>query len=175
MIALPVPVIVNNFNLYYSHAQARLKLPKKKRRMLCGAANALKGPAMEEFERQNTENTTLDELPRIHTKRPSLASITTNNSNNSLASMQSPKGNEHKDKENEQLNTSNENLVALRMKKFGRRDSNMFSTQNTSPTTLPKNGELSPNSNTRSNSVNYASHKRRSLLPAMSSLPEIEQ
>ena len=27
-IALPVPVIVNNFSLYYSHAQARLKLPK---------------------------------------------------------------------------------------------------------------------------------------------------
>ncbi|XP_065646997.1 potassium voltage-gated channel subfamily C member 1 [Hydra vulgaris] len=42
MIALPVPVIVNNFNLFYSHAQARLKLPKKKRRMLCGAANVLK-------------------------------------------------------------------------------------------------------------------------------------
>jgi hypothetical protein len=45
-IALPVPVIVNNFSLYYSHAQARLKLPKKRRRMLVGAANALKVPPL---------------------------------------------------------------------------------------------------------------------------------
>lgn len=42
MIALPVPVIVNNFSLYYSHAQARLKLPKKRRRVLVNADNALK-------------------------------------------------------------------------------------------------------------------------------------
>ena len=47
-IALPVPVIVNNFSLYYSHAQARLKLPKKRRRVLVNAANALKAPAMVE-------------------------------------------------------------------------------------------------------------------------------
>lgn len=45
-IALPVPVIVNNFSLYYSHAQARLKLPKKRRRVLVNAANALKAPAL---------------------------------------------------------------------------------------------------------------------------------
>uniref|UniRef100_A0A915KKQ8 BTB domain-containing protein n=1 Tax=Romanomermis culicivorax TaxID=13658 RepID=A0A915KKQ8_ROMCU len=30
-IALPVPVIVSNFAMYYSHAQARSKLPKRKR------------------------------------------------------------------------------------------------------------------------------------------------
>jgi len=48
MIALPVPVIVNNFSLYYSHAQARLKLPKKRRRLLVNASNALKAPAMVE-------------------------------------------------------------------------------------------------------------------------------
>lgn len=47
-IALPVPVIVNNFSLYYSHAQARLKLPKKRRRVLVGAPNALKVPALVE-------------------------------------------------------------------------------------------------------------------------------
>lgn len=47
-IALPVPVIVNNFSLYYSHAQARLKLPKKRRRLLVNASNALKAPAMVE-------------------------------------------------------------------------------------------------------------------------------
>ncbi|KAJ1350688.1 hypothetical protein KIN20_006549, partial [Parelaphostrongylus tenuis] len=33
-IALPVPVIVSNFAMFYSHAQARSKLPKKRRRVL---------------------------------------------------------------------------------------------------------------------------------------------
>lgn len=47
-IALPVPVIVNNFSLYYSHAQARLKLPKKRRRVLVNASNALKVSAVVE-------------------------------------------------------------------------------------------------------------------------------
>ena len=42
MIALPVPVIVSNFSLYYSHAKARLNLPKKKKQLIIGAANALK-------------------------------------------------------------------------------------------------------------------------------------
>ena len=42
VLALPVPIIVNNFSLYYSHAQARAKLPKKRKRVLVGAADALK-------------------------------------------------------------------------------------------------------------------------------------
>uniref|UniRef100_A0A1I8HWG5 BTB domain-containing protein n=1 Tax=Macrostomum lignano TaxID=282301 RepID=A0A1I8HWG5_9PLAT len=42
VIALPVPIIVNNFALYYTHAQARLKLPKRKKRVLVGAPDALK-------------------------------------------------------------------------------------------------------------------------------------
>ena len=33
-IALPVPVIVSNFAMYYSHTQARAKLPKKRRRVM---------------------------------------------------------------------------------------------------------------------------------------------
>ncbi|XP_034834494.1 potassium voltage-gated channel protein Shaw-like isoform X1 [Maniola hyperantus] len=33
-IALPVPVIVSNFAMYYSHTQARAKLPKKRRRVV---------------------------------------------------------------------------------------------------------------------------------------------
>ncbi|CAJ0933663.1 unnamed protein product, partial [Mesorhabditis belari] len=33
-IALPVPVIVSNFAMFYSHTQAREKLPKKRRRVL---------------------------------------------------------------------------------------------------------------------------------------------
>ena len=34
IVALPVSVIGNNFNTYYTHAQARLSLPKKKRRLI---------------------------------------------------------------------------------------------------------------------------------------------
>ena len=33
-VALPVPVIVSNFAMYYSHTQARMKLPKKRRRVV---------------------------------------------------------------------------------------------------------------------------------------------
>ena len=33
-IALPVPVIVSNFEMFYSHTQARAKLPKQRRRVL---------------------------------------------------------------------------------------------------------------------------------------------
>ena len=33
-VALPVPVIVSNFAMYYSHTQARAKLPKKRRRVI---------------------------------------------------------------------------------------------------------------------------------------------
>ncbi|XP_076169064.1 potassium voltage-gated channel protein Shaw [Ptiloglossa arizonensis] len=33
-IALPVPVIVSNFSMFYSHTQARSKLPKRRRRVL---------------------------------------------------------------------------------------------------------------------------------------------
>ncbi|XP_070208626.1 potassium voltage-gated channel protein Shaw-like isoform X7 [Littorina saxatilis] len=43
-IALPVPVIVSNFALFYSHTQARSKLPKKRRRVLPVEAPRPKGP-----------------------------------------------------------------------------------------------------------------------------------
>lgn len=43
-IALPVPVIVSNFSLFYSHTQARAKLPKKRRRVLPVEAVRPKGP-----------------------------------------------------------------------------------------------------------------------------------
>ena len=43
-IALPVPVIVSNFALFYSHSQARAKLPKKRRRVLPVEAVRPKGP-----------------------------------------------------------------------------------------------------------------------------------
>ena len=34
VVALPISIIGSNFNLYYAHAQARLKLPKKKNKVL---------------------------------------------------------------------------------------------------------------------------------------------
>lgn len=34
VIALPVPVIVSNFSMFYSHTQARMKLPKRRRRVV---------------------------------------------------------------------------------------------------------------------------------------------
>uniref|UniRef100_A0A1I8IIL5 Ion_trans domain-containing protein n=1 Tax=Macrostomum lignano TaxID=282301 RepID=A0A1I8IIL5_9PLAT len=43
-IALPVPVIVSNFSMFYSHTQARSKLPKKRRRVLPVEAVRPKAP-----------------------------------------------------------------------------------------------------------------------------------
>lgn len=42
-IGLPVPVIVSNFTMFYSHTQAREKLPKQRRRFI-GEPNAGPGP-----------------------------------------------------------------------------------------------------------------------------------
>lgn len=149
MIALPVPVIVNNFNLYYSHAQARLKLPKKRRRMLCGAANALKGPAMESYnERNDSEGSLKDNMCRHNEEIPRHPRVA------------------HESEINNETD-----IITLRIKKFGRRDSNVFG-----PTTINNiNGELSPGLRRNSSISNYASYKRKSLLPTISSLPEIEQ
>lgn len=44
-IALPVPVIVSNFAMFYSHTQARAKMPKKRRRILpVEQPRVLRGP-----------------------------------------------------------------------------------------------------------------------------------
>ena len=50
-IALPVPVIVSNFALFYSHTQARAKLPKKRRRVLPVEAVRPKGHPKESHQR----------------------------------------------------------------------------------------------------------------------------
>ncbi|XP_030845384.1 potassium voltage-gated channel subfamily C member 1 [Strongylocentrotus purpuratus] len=62
-LALPVPVIVNNFALYYTHAQARSKLPKKRKRILVGAADALKtqGAISSSISGYSTQSTTEDD------------------------------------------------------------------------------------------------------------------
>ena len=46
-IALPVPVIVSNFAMFYSHTQARAKLPKKRRRVVpIETVRVMRGPIM---------------------------------------------------------------------------------------------------------------------------------
>lgn len=62
MIALPVPVIVNNFTLYYSHAQAKQKLPKKTRKILVGAADALKNQMGELDEEEGSPHASVASL-----------------------------------------------------------------------------------------------------------------
>lgn len=42
-LAIPVPIMVNNFTRFYSHADARAKLPKKRRRVLPVEAPRPKG------------------------------------------------------------------------------------------------------------------------------------
>ena len=143
MIALPVPVIVNNFNLYYSHAQARLKLPKKKRRVLVGAPNALK----------------VEDTNRLQS---STESLNNENDNDNEA------GGGESDSEDQNR------FAALRMKRFSRRDSSMFgSNPNPSPQNM-RNGDIAVIHKPR-NSMTYAMSKRRSLLPTIPTLPEIEQ
>lgn len=44
-IAMPVPVIVNNFRLYYSLAMAQQKLPKKKKRQHLPLSGTLSQPS----------------------------------------------------------------------------------------------------------------------------------
>ncbi|XP_015778295.1 PREDICTED: potassium voltage-gated channel subfamily A member 1-like [Acropora digitifera] len=53
IVALPVSVIGNNFSTYYSHAQARLSLPKKKRRVIY-AANLRPNILQENMASSNT-------------------------------------------------------------------------------------------------------------------------
>lgn len=41
IVAMPISIIGSNFNLYYAHAQARLKLPMKQRRLVLGGVPGL--------------------------------------------------------------------------------------------------------------------------------------
>lgn len=50
-IALPVPVIVSNFAMFYSHSQARSKMPKKKRNIV-----AIEHPVPQHRKPQNMNN-----------------------------------------------------------------------------------------------------------------------
>lgn len=153
MIALPVPVIVNNFNLYYSHAQARLKLPKKKRKVLVNAANALKDSV--DLELQQTQIT--DDMEASDDE--------TSKDNHQCTVMITGEGNE------ENIPMDEMDSTRLRMQKFGRRDSKLFGGQSAKP----NNNEASRLAINNGAPPSYALQKRRSLLPSgMSALPEIE-
>ena len=152
MIALPVPVIVNNFNLYYSHAQARLKLPKKKRKVLVNAANALKDSV--DLELQQTQLT--DDVA------PSDDEESKDNSQHCTVMITG-------DQEN--LSADDMDSTRLRMQKFGRRDSKLFGEQCASGNNNDSGRLTTANGGTPQN---YALQKRRSLMPGMSALPEID-
>ena len=59
--ALPISIIGANFSLYYRHAQAKLKLPKKPRKILIGAANTLLQDEREN-EPETSERNSSDDL-----------------------------------------------------------------------------------------------------------------
>ena len=65
IVALPVSVIGSNFTLFYSHAQAQLKLPKKKKKpVLLGAAGVLVSDTSIYGNEESSEPITLP--PEVH-------------------------------------------------------------------------------------------------------------
>ncbi len=90
-IALPVPVIVSNFAMYYSHTQARSKLPKKRRKVLPveavrqvskhpnsasggGRASISVGPGqLNKIESNQSKNKFTDPPPLLTKQHPPLA------------------------------------------------------------------------------------------------------
>ncbi|XP_031836395.1 potassium voltage-gated channel protein Shaw [Nomia melanderi] len=64
-IALPVPVIVSNFSMFYSHTQARSKLPKQRRRVL--PAQLPRRPGASIYQMQNNNQ---HQLAPNHSNRP---------------------------------------------------------------------------------------------------------
>ena len=157
MIALPVPVIVNNFNLYYSHAQARSKLPKKKRKILVNAANALKDSVDLDLHQTQVTDDLENSDAEDENGNESANQCTVTISDETISN---------------DIPLEEQDQRKLRMQKFTRRDSKLFgggqTAQNTDAAARLSIG------NTNGNGQSYALQKRRSLLPGMSALPEIE-
>ena len=71
IIALPISVIGNNFNLYYAHVRARLKLPKKNRHLLQGRLRGLlRQPAMLSSRDRDRKNITRRNGNSLHLSSP---------------------------------------------------------------------------------------------------------
>lgn len=88
-IALPVPVIVSNFAMYYSHTQARAKMPKKRRGVL--SIDQIKQHTMPPVRRncQVSKCTTDSNTPLIN--KNSMHGSNTNLHNNGLSTHLSNK------------------------------------------------------------------------------------
>lgn len=73
IVALPVSVIGNNFSTYYSHAQARLSLPKKKRRLIMCEAKLRANPRQGQSPSSSTSLRAngVHEVPEVVTETPS--------------------------------------------------------------------------------------------------------
>lgn len=61
-IALPVPVIVSNFTMFYSHTQAREKLPRQRRRVI---SVAVESPAFGQTSAQTGPNSSARRAAQI--------------------------------------------------------------------------------------------------------------
>ena len=78
VVALPVPVIVSNFEMYYSHTQARAKLPKKRRRVV--NTSAISEARKNRRNRTESKKLSLTKLGMVsrHGECPGLGSKQTN-------------------------------------------------------------------------------------------------
>ena len=68
--ALPISIIGNNFSLYYSHAQAQMKLPKKSKRPMVGAANILMSQSARPSEDLTSTDIAADERQESRVSSP---------------------------------------------------------------------------------------------------------
>lgn len=83
-IALPVPVIVSNFAMYYSHTQARAKMPKKRRGVL--SIDQIKQNPMPPVRRNfQASKCNLDSNTPLMNKKNSINGSNSNLQNNGLS------------------------------------------------------------------------------------------
>ena len=182
MIALPVPVIVNNFNLYYSHAQARSKLPKKRRKVLCGADNILKEAALASVDQNYEKDTQMTDIDDSDSEKSEEEDSIVRGKEDVENNIDNDNRNKNNNRqfsvmitdEDDKHELDEEDLEKRRLKKFGRRESNRFHYGMN-----PKihNGDTKGKRLTTTGGASHynAMHKRKSLLPGIPALPEIEQ
>ncbi|UXI22609.1 TATA box-binding protein-associated factor RNA polymerase I subunit A-like [Sarcoptes scabiei] len=113
-IALPVPVIVSNFTMFYSHTQAREKLPRQRRRVVNVVDPCLSGSATTGNVGGNSNWTPTPTPPPSSSKSitPSpinMISIQKSQSNLISITTTSVKSNHHNDVHNNQNNTNHNN------------------------------------------------------------------